>query len=91
MAPLDTARIIQEAREMRALELRRMQGVVAERASVYLGLMAGSALALAEVVRPFFSWNPQDPAARRRGPSLVARANHLLRACFSWNPQAHRY
>ena len=90
VAPLDTNEIIKEAREMRAVELRRMQGLMTARMAVYLRLLAGSLAALGESLRPFFSWNPQDPVADRRIPNLFARANDLLRACFSWNPQAHR-
>lgn len=90
MVPLDTTEIIREAREMRAVELRRMHGLMTLRMAVYLNLLVGSIAALGEFVRPLFSWNPQDPVANRRTPNILARANDLLRACFSWNPQAHR-
>lgn len=91
MKPLDSIEIILEARELRAQELHRVKGVMAERLVVYLGLLGGSLGAALGLLRPLFSWNPQDSTPRRHGPGLLARANALLRACFSWNPQARGF
>ncbi len=92
MDRLDTTAIILEAREKRAEEMRRIQGLVASRLGTYFGLLIDSAAAAGNNLQPLFSWNPQDVSQRRpaTGPGLAARANELLRSLFSWNPQAHR-
>ncbi len=43
MYRLDTAEIIREAKEMRAAEMQRIQGLMAKRLGLYLRLLGGSA------------------------------------------------
>lgn len=92
MYRLDTAEIIREAKDMRAAEMQRIQGLMATRLALYFRLLGGSAIDAGNSLQPLFSWNPQDAAKRRTpaGPGLATRANELLRSLFSWNPQAHR-
>lgn len=63
MNPIDIVRIEQEARQLRAQELQRIEGLIAARVALYGRLLAGSALsalaALGESLRPLFSWNPK--------------------------------
>ncbi len=91
MEALNIAKIEKQAREMRAEELRRIQGLMAKRLALYFRLLAGSVADAGEALRPLFSWNPQDaqPTRRASGLTLPARASLSLRALFSWNPQAH--
>lgn len=91
MDTFDNVEIIRKAREMRAEEMRRVQGLVTARLVVYVRLLAGSLADAGEALRPLFSWNPQNlkPGQRANGPSLLARASLSLRTLFSWNPQAH--
>ena len=91
METFDTNEIIRQAKEMRAEEMRRIEGLVSARLALYARLLAGSLADVGEFLRPLFSWNPQDakPARRRSGPSLLTRASLSLRTLFSWNPQAH--
>lgn len=92
MNTVDTNQIIRQAREMRAAEIRRVEGLIAKRLGLYFRLLAGSAGAAGETLRPLFSWNPQDRAIRHAaGPSLLTRASLALRTLFSWNPQALRH
>lgn len=94
MAPIDIPAIERQARALRAQEIQRLQGLFAERLSLYMVLLGSSLLAglevLANALRPAFSWNPQDVSAKP-GRSLVARLNRGARALFSWNPQAGRH
>jgi hypothetical protein len=98
MSPLNIAKIEQEARHLRAVEMQRIEGLLLARLSLYFRLLAASGLsamaALAESVRPLFSWNPQAAAMRtathRQGPGLLTRLSLAARALFSWNPQADR-
>ena len=64
MELLNHADIIAKAREMRAEEIQRVQGVVWNRtcllASIAVQSLAGGITSLAELIRPFFSWNPQE-------------------------------
>jgi hypothetical protein len=91
MNSYDTNEIVRQAREMRAEEMRRIQGLMTARLVVYVRLLAGSLVDAGEALRPLFSWNPQNakPGRRANGPSLLARASLSLRSLFSWNPQAH--
>lgn len=95
MAPIDIPRIEFEARKLRAEEIRRINGLVSTRLALYGRLMVATALtglmALADILQPLFSWNPQAASAPRRGPGLLNRLSRAGRALFSWNPQAHRY
>ena len=63
MKLIDNAEIIAQARQMRAEEIRRAQGQIGKRMSTIAGLAAKSLTAglsaLAELIRPFFTWNPQ--------------------------------
>lgn len=94
MTPIDITKIEFEARQLRAEEMRRINGLVSARLALYGQLMAASALsglkALAEILLPLFSWNPQAASAPRRGPGLLNRLSRAGRTLFSWNPQAHR-
>ena len=94
MAPIDISKIEIEARKMRAEEMQRINGLIGERLALYGQLMAASALtglkAIAEVLRPLFSWNPQATTAPLPGPGLLTRLSRAGRALFSWNPQANR-
>jgi hypothetical protein len=91
MNQLDTLKIIREAKEVRAAEMQRIQGLMTRRIGLYFRLLAGSATDAGNSLQPLFSWNPQDAAPRRvTGPSPLTRASLALRTLFSWNPQAHR-
>ena len=62
MAPIDYPSLERYARELRAQEIRRLEGVAAERMSVYLRLLGESVLhglyLFSEMLRPLFSWTP---------------------------------
>lgn len=91
MDTIDTNEIVRQAKQMRAEEMRRIEGLVTARLGLVLRLLAGSAADVGNSLQPLFSWNPQDAAPRRRtGPSVLTRASLLLRSLFSWNPQAQR-
>lgn len=98
MSPINISQIEQQARLLRATEMQRIEGLMLARLGLYFRLLAASGLcalnALAESVRPLFSWNPQAPVAqtatRRPGTGLPTRLSLALRALFSWNPQARR-
>ncbi|MGB4064930.1 MAG: hypothetical protein WBK19_13995 [Azonexus sp.] len=96
MTPIDIPTIERQARELRAAEIRRLNGLFAERSALVLKLATGSALAgaraLAETLRPLFAWNPQTRAAPLTVSiqPAVTRMNNLARSLFSWNPQARR-
>ena len=96
MRPIDIPAIEEQARELRAAEIHRINGLFAERAELLAKLTAESTLAgahvFSEMLRPMFSWNPQEhtaPHAKRVGPALE-RVNDAARALFSWNPQDRR-
>lgn len=90
MAPIDIVAIEQEARRLRAEEMRRIERVCAQRMRLYFRLLAGSlllALALfGEALRPLFSWTPQAPRSHAPRPALRVRLNRTARALFAWNP-----
>lgn len=94
MTPIDIPTIERQARALRAREIQRLQGLFAERMSLYAVLLGTSLLSglewIAELLRPAFSWNPQDTSAYPRR-SLLARLNRGARALFSWNPQGRRH
>lgn len=94
MTPIDIPTIERQARALRAQEIQRLQGLFAERLSLYVVLLGNSLLSLLEVVaetlRPLFSWNPQAQPAKR-GHAVLSRLNRAARALFSWNPQAGRH
>lgn len=64
MYPIDIVRIEREARQLRAKELQRINGLIAARLGLYGQLLAATALsalaALGESLRPLFSWNPKS-------------------------------
>lgn len=99
MEYIDIAAIERRARQLRAEEIRRIEGLFAERLRVTGRLAAGSLfaglLAFAEMLRPLFSWNPQDrvaPVAALRPPvALRVRLNRAIRALFAWNPEVHHH
>lgn len=63
MFPVDIGVIEQEARRLRAEDLRRGEAVLAKRTSIYLHLLGANLLSVAafvgDALRPLFSWNPQ--------------------------------
>jgi hypothetical protein len=96
MRPLDIPAIEQHARELRAAEIQRIQGLFAARGALLFRLASGSLLAglaaASEALRPLFSWNPQAGTpvlAPSLGP-LLNRLNRGARTLFSWNPQQRR-
>ena len=96
MRPLDIPAIEQHARELRAAEIQRIQGLFAARGALVLRLASESLLAglaaASEVLRPLFSWNPQA-SSLALAPSLdplLDRMNRGARVLFSWNPQQRR-
>jgi hypothetical protein len=97
MQPIDIAAIEQHARALRAAEIQRVQGLFAQQAGVLAHLAAGTSIAalsaLGEVIRPFLSWNPQDPspATAWNFAAGADRLNGAARALFSWNPQDRRH
>ena len=64
MRPIDIPAIEQEARDLRAAEIHRLNGLFTERVELLARLAAASTVASAhvfsEMLRPLFSWNPQD-------------------------------
>lgn len=64
MAPIDIAAIERQARALRAQEMQRLQGIFAERLGLCARLLGHSLLSLVQgvskILRPAFSWNPQQ-------------------------------
>lgn len=93
MNPIDIPAIERHARQLRAQEIQRLQGLFAERFSLYAVLLGHSLLSLlqsiGELLRPAFSWNPQEQA-ERSSPALSVRLNRAARALFAWNPRSRR-
>lgn len=93
MAPIDIVAIEQEARRLRAEEMRRIERVCAQRMGLYFRLLGGSFISvlawLSEALRPLFSWNPQAPRSKVPQPALRVRMNRAGRALFAWNPNRH--
>jgi len=96
MAPIDIPTIERQARELRAAEMRRLNGLFAERSALLVKLAANSILAgacaVGEMLRPLFAWNPQSspaPLTVSIEPA-VRRMNSVARSLFSWNPQERR-
>lgn len=96
MKPIDIPAIEARARALRAEEIRRLEGLFAERLRLIGRLAAGSVLAVAisasEQMRPVFSWNPQAREASSGAITArtAARLGKLLFRAFAWNPQARR-
>jgi hypothetical protein len=96
MYPIDIPAIERQARELRAAEIQRMDGLFAERTQLLTRLVANSVLAgaqaISEMLRPLFSWNPQDRSAPQLAnfAPAVSRLNDAARLLFSWNPQDRR-
>lgn len=63
MSPIDIAAIERQARQLRALEMQRIQGLIAARLHLYGQLLAATALSglatIGSALRLVFSWNPQ--------------------------------
>lgn len=96
MNPIDIPAIEKEAGELRSVEIHRINHLIAERAGLMTKLAVESSVAglhvFSEMLRPMFSWNPQEhaaPHAKRVGPALE-RVNDAAHALFSWNPQDRR-
>jgi len=64
MSHIDIVAIERQARQLRAEEMRRLSGIMAERSSAYLVLLGNTLVslggALSAVLRPLFSWNPRE-------------------------------
>ena len=98
MSPVNIPAIEQQARRLRAEEMQRIQGLVSTRLGLYARLLGATGLsglvAVGEILRPLFSWNPQERAsgaeAASRSPALLTRLSRLGRRLFAWNPQARR-
>lgn len=61
--PIDIIEIERYARQLRAEEMQRLEGIFADRLRL-LALLLGNTLlslleAVSEKIRPLFSWNPQ--------------------------------
>lgn len=63
MSPIDITAIERQARQLRAEEMQRLQGLIAARLRLYGQLLAATALtglaAVGSGLRLVFSWNPQ--------------------------------
>lgn len=63
MSPINIADIERKARQLRAEEIQRIEGLISARLHLYAGLLATSAAAGVKIVskslRRLFSWNPQ--------------------------------
>ena len=98
MTPINIPAIEQQARKLRAEEMQRVQGLVSARLRSHARLLGATALsglvAVSEILRPLFSWNPQERAsgaeAGSQSPALLTRLSRLARGLFAWNPQARR-
>ena len=93
MNSIDIAAIEKRARQLRAAEVQRINGIFADRIKLLFKLLANSlatgALALAEFLQPLFSWNPRALKARAEqgeGRGLVKISQAVFKF-FSWNPQ----
>jgi len=99
MSPIDIAAIERRARQLRAEEIRRVEGLFAERMVLLGRLLAATAfsaaLSVAEMLRPMFSWNPQaapaQTAAAKPRVALRTRLNRAARRLFAWNPEVHNH
>jgi hypothetical protein len=93
MEPLDIVAIERRARALRAAEIRRVEGLIAERMRVWGRLLAQSALdgllLAAKALQPLFSWNPQAvrPAKPARAARPASSGHHLL----DWNPEVRHH
>jgi hypothetical protein len=69
MLPLDITAIDQHARRLRAADMQRNPERMSAQMHLYAQLLAASLLtgliALSDVLRPLFSWNPQAAFLRR--------------------------
>jgi hypothetical protein len=72
MLPLDITAIDQHARRLRAADMQRNPDRMSAQMRLSGQLMAASLLmgliALSEILRPLFSWNPQATLSRRHAP-----------------------
>lgn len=64
MTHIEIIAIERQARQLRAEEMRRLSGILAERMNVYFRLLGGTLVSLgsllSEILRPLFSWNPRE-------------------------------
>jgi hypothetical protein len=101
MSPIDIAAIERRARQLRAEEIRRVEGLFAERMVLLGRLLAATvfsaALSVAQMLRPMFSWNPQaapapaEPAVAKPHVAMRTRLNRAARRLFAWNPEVHHH
>jgi hypothetical protein len=96
MNSIDIPSIEKRARQLRAAEIQRLNGLFAERTLLLIRLAAGSlatgVLAIGAFLQPLFSWNPRALKARAeqdkgRGLEKISQAVFKF---FSWNPQQRK-
>lgn len=93
MNPIDIPAIEKRARQLRAAEIQRINGIFAERTKLLVRLAAGSlatgVLAVGELLQPLFSWNPraQKAQAAQGQPRFLEKVSQAAFKLFSWNPQ----
>jgi hypothetical protein len=93
MSHIDIVAIERHARQLRAAEIRRIEGLFAEHLRVLArasaaGVVVG-ALAAMEVLRSLFSRNPQALPPQTAGQQVPAkRTTHSV---FTWNPEVHHH
>jgi hypothetical protein len=96
MNSIDIPAIEKRARQLRAAEIQRINGIFAERTLLLVRLAAGSlatgVLAIGEFLQPLFSWHPRALKAHAeqgevRGLEKISQAVFKL---FSWNPQRRK-
>lgn len=92
MERIDIIEIERRARALRAAEMQRLTGLFGERIRVYVALVLASVwialMGVARLIRPLFSWNPQDRrGVRAQLRNWTSRANSAMRGLFAWNPR----
>lgn len=99
MSPIDIAAIERRARQLRAEEIRRVEGIFAERIRILGRLLVATVfsglLSVADLLRPIFSWNPQpvsvEAIVAKPHVALRTRLNRAARRLFAWNPEVHHH
>lgn len=93
MNSIDIPAIEKRARQLRAAEIQRINGLFAERTLLLVRLAAGSlatgVLAISTLLQPLFSWNPraQKVHSEQGEVQVLAKISQAMFKLFSWNPQ----
>lgn len=93
MNSIDIPTIEKRARQLRAAEIQRINGIFAERTLLLVRLAAGSlatgVLAIGALLQPLFSWNPRAQKAHSEQGEVrvLAKISQAVFKLFSWNPQ----